>query len=476
MKQVDKSAYSFRLYAHKGRWASYYHQLDEVLAFDPRSVLDVGVGDKVFASYIKNNTDIAYTSIDIADDLKPDIVGSVESLPFPDGSFDIVCAFEVLEHLPFEKLPKALAEIARVAKNGAVITLPHFGPAFRFMLKLPFIPELKCAFKIPFPRQHAWKGQHYWEIGKKGYSPATIRKAIKQHFIIRREFVPFENQYHHFFTLEPMTEGWKPADRRDPRGLVRKAVFGSVRLLFPRDHSGGIILMYHSIGYNGAPFTVKPDEFERQMRFLKEEGFRFLKFSELVERLDRGRSLDHTVCVTFDDGYEDNYTNAFPILQRYGIPRSYFISTDSMGKTREISGGFKFNMMDERMIADLLKTGLVECLPHGHMHLSLGKIDLEEARRDIEASQGSLAAITGKKSEYFAYPYGNHSPELLELMTALGFKAAVGVEEGVVTARSDRLFLPRMEVSARTSFSKFVCKTTRARAYLRLKRLLKRWL
>lgn len=205
-KQVDKRSYDFMAYAHPERWASYFHQLDEAMAFQPRSILEIGVGDRVFSSFIKNNTDIAYTSLDIAADLKPDVVGSAEALPFPDKSFDIICAFEVLEHLPFEKFPQVLAEIARVAKNGAVISLPHFGPAFKFLIKLPFIPEIKAAFKAPFSKQHSWNGQHYWEIGKRGYSPATIRKAIKQHFIIRREFVPFENQYHHFYVLEPIND------------------------------------------------------------------------------------------------------------------------------------------------------------------------------------------------------------------------------------------------------------------------------
>src|SRR3990172_4170505 len=125
--QVDKSHYDFGKYAFEGRFVSYYHQLREVLALDLNSVLEVGVGDRVFGSFIQNNTAVAYTSVDVADDLKPDVVGSVLKLPFADKSFDVVCAFEVLEHIPFTEFDTALAELCRVARAHVVVSLPHFG-------------------------------------------------------------------------------------------------------------------------------------------------------------------------------------------------------------------------------------------------------------------------------------------------------------------------------------------------------------
>lgn len=199
--QVNKEHYNFDSYSHLDRWASYYYQLKEVLTFKPDNILEIGVGDKVFGSFIKNNTNISYTSIDIAPDLKPDTVGSVLELPFLDNSFDVVCAFEVLEHLPFEDFEKALSEITRVSKKSSVISLPHFGPPVKFLLKLPFIPEIKFSFKIPFLKNHIFNGQHYFEIGKKTYNLSVIIKKIKKYGIIKKEYVPFENQYHHFFVI-----------------------------------------------------------------------------------------------------------------------------------------------------------------------------------------------------------------------------------------------------------------------------------
>lgn len=201
MKQVDKKEYKFSSYAFVGRFVSYYHQLSEVLKLEPKSILEVGVGDGVFKNYIKENTDVSYTNIDVADDLHPDVVGSVTKIPFEDKSFDVVCAFEVLEHLPFEQFEVALKELARVSRRAVVLSLPHFGPPVQLYIKVPFMKPLRISFKIPFSKKHKFNGQHYWEIGKKGYSSRLIKNILKKLFVLKMDFIPFENQYHHFYIL-----------------------------------------------------------------------------------------------------------------------------------------------------------------------------------------------------------------------------------------------------------------------------------
>lgn len=200
--QVDKSHYRFGQYAFEGRFVSYYWQLKEVLDLEPASVLEVGVGDRVFGDFIKNNTTVSYTSVDVAEDLHPDAVGSVLQLPFADASFDAVCAFEVLEHLPFEQFNTALSELCRVARTHVVISVPHFGPMFSFSLKIPFIPQIRVAVKIPFPKKHIFNGQHYWELGKRGYSVSLVRNKLSTYGTLVRDFVPFGSPYHHFFVLK----------------------------------------------------------------------------------------------------------------------------------------------------------------------------------------------------------------------------------------------------------------------------------
>ena len=200
--QVDKSHYTFGKYAFEGRFVSYFWQLREVLELKPKTVLEVGVGDGVFGAFLKTNTPVSYTSVDVAEDLHPDVLGSILELPFSDKSYDVTCAFEVLEHLPFENFDKAVSELARVARTHVVISIPHFGPMISFSLKIPFLPQVRVAFKIPFARQHVFNGQHYWELGKKGYSPSLIRQKLSAHGRIMGDFVPFGNSYHHFFVIE----------------------------------------------------------------------------------------------------------------------------------------------------------------------------------------------------------------------------------------------------------------------------------
>ena len=141
-------------------------------------------------------------TLDLDQARKPDVVGSVERMPFEDNSFDLALCAEVLEHLDFNKFEKCLEELKRVSRKNVVLSLPHFGPPLKLAFKIPFLKEVKIAWKIPYHPQHPTDGVHYWEIGKKGYALSKIKKIISKHFEIENDFVPWENQYHHFFILE----------------------------------------------------------------------------------------------------------------------------------------------------------------------------------------------------------------------------------------------------------------------------------
>lgn len=201
-KQVDKSAYTFGHYTKIDRWSSYFYQLREILSRNSSSVLEVGVGEGIVRDYLKNHTQTAYKSLDIAEDLSPDVLGNVTNIPLESNSFDLVCAFEILEHLPYDQFEKGISELFRVSRKFVIISLPHFGPPILVDLKIPFLPRIQFAWKIPFPKIHIFNGQHYWELGKRRYKVSRIREVLKRHGKLISEFVPFENQYHHFFVLE----------------------------------------------------------------------------------------------------------------------------------------------------------------------------------------------------------------------------------------------------------------------------------
>lgn len=201
-KQVEKDHYAFTRYASEARFVSYYHQARLVVESGCATVLEVGVGDQVLGSYLKNNTGISYKSMDIDPELKPDIVGSVTDIQLPDNSIDCVCAFEVLEHIPFDQFERALKEIKRVSKKTVLISLPHFGPPLQLSFKIPFLKPVQLSIKIPYFKKHIFNRQHYWEIGKRGYAPRKIKNIFKKYYKLKEDFIPFQSQYHHFFVLE----------------------------------------------------------------------------------------------------------------------------------------------------------------------------------------------------------------------------------------------------------------------------------
>ncbi|MCX6779489.1 MAG: class I SAM-dependent methyltransferase [Candidatus Magasanikbacteria bacterium] len=207
MLVVRKAQYqNFLKYCDLNRWSSYWYQIKEILSLKPESVLEIGVGDRTTSSYLKNNTSINYKSVDISEELKPDIVCDVANLSsvIKPNSFDVVCAFEVLEHLPFEKFKTNLQELGRATKKNVIISLPHWGRHFSMEIRLPYFKKWSWKFKSNFfSIPHVFDGHHYWEIGKRNYSLSIVKSEIsKAGFDILKDYVVFESPYHHFFILQ----------------------------------------------------------------------------------------------------------------------------------------------------------------------------------------------------------------------------------------------------------------------------------
>ena len=166
-------------YSSQERWNSYFHQLALIAKTKGRSVLEVGVGSGVVAQELLRRG-FEVKTLDIAEDLKPDVLGSVTNIPLPDKSFDIVIAAEILEHIETSDLPQALREIARVSKHSVVISVPKPGYVFSTIIKIPLIKRFSVLFKIPFFwKTHVFNGEHYWELGKKGTSVSWFLNHAK---------------------------------------------------------------------------------------------------------------------------------------------------------------------------------------------------------------------------------------------------------------------------------------------------------
>jgi hypothetical protein len=164
------------------RLASYRVQLALAMRTDPRSVLVVGKGDGIVQDLLER-TGMQIATLDIQPDLKPTYVGSVDAIPLPEESYDVVLCCQVLEHMPFDRFVTALRELGRVAKSRVIVSLPDIR---RFVSLRISAPKLKIDWQVNLPQVRAPRISqerlevhgHYWEIGFHGTSFKDVLKGF----------------------------------------------------------------------------------------------------------------------------------------------------------------------------------------------------------------------------------------------------------------------------------------------------------
>ena len=198
--QVPPEHYRFERYDDLERWSSYWYQVRSALRLKPRTVLEIGSGTGVFRSYLRGvGIDVASADFDAT--RRPDFLCDVARLDemLPAGlRFDVVAAFQVLEHLPFHRFEDCLDGIARRGRH-ALISLPYHGFQLRFAFALG---PLKISFgrHVPLPWRKRFDGEHHWELGV-GYSIRRITRIMATRFeVLGHRFLP-ENPYHHLWVL-----------------------------------------------------------------------------------------------------------------------------------------------------------------------------------------------------------------------------------------------------------------------------------
>ena len=202
--QVESSHYFNKAYDTKVRFISYWHQINEILKLKFESVLEIGIGNGFVSKYLKER-DVNITTLDFDSKLNPDIVGDVLNIPFADNSFNVVACYEVLEHLPFEKFNRALAEIFRVSDSYAILSLPDASKVYRLFIQIPILGVFRKLISLPQLKRpaHIFDGEHYWEIGKDDCSLNKIIEGIAQSgFVVKSTYRLFEYPYHRFFVLK----------------------------------------------------------------------------------------------------------------------------------------------------------------------------------------------------------------------------------------------------------------------------------
>ena len=215
------------------------------------------------------------------------------------------------------------------------------------------------------------------------------------------------------------------------------------------------ILMYHMVDTDVPShdlitlhLTVLAPAFEAQLRLLRRAGYRPLSLDDVWAGLNGRTPSARGAVLTFDDGYEDNYTIAFPLLKKYGWTGTFFVVTSTIG-TR--------GHMTKVQLEEMSRAGMA-IESHGQHHIDFSQLPLATAKTELSRSKAIIAGWSGKPVEFFAYPAGRFTPALGRLLGDLGYHAAVTEVPGFATSASRPFALERVRVDHDDSLASFARK------------------
>jgi peptidoglycan/xylan/chitin deacetylase (PgdA/CDA1 family) len=208
------------------------------------------------------------------------------------------------------------------------------------------------------------------------------------------------------------------------------------------------ILTYHSIDDSGSVISTSRETFRRQMRHLSETGYRTISLRDLARDLDEKRPLPvNTVVITFDDGYQNIYAEAFPVLAEYGFLATVFLITDYCARTNDWPGNGagipRQQLLSWREIKEMQQQGF-EFGSHTMTHLDLTTVSLACAEDELRRSRMAIEERLGEEASVFAYPYGSYNSAIKSIVQK-HFIAACSTKLGKVELGSDPFLLKRVD-------------------------------
>jgi len=177
------------------------------------------------------------------------------------------------------------------------------------------------------------------------------------------------------------------------------------------------VLMYHHIDARAAEWklSVSPESFSRQMEFLKAHRYRVIPMMDYVRMLKEGESIPKkSVVITFDDGYDNNFTDAYPVLKKMGFPATIFIQVDGLGREGYVT------VEDLNIMTD----NGIDIGSHTVHHGFLPSLSLEEQRSEIVDSKLALEELLGRPVPLFTYPGGGYTEASVQIVREAGYEGA----------------------------------------------------
>ena len=233
------------------------------------------------------------------------------------------------------------------------------------------------------------------------------------------------------------------------------------------DYNYPRILMYHMIrdAISGKKFNslrVSPKNFEKQVKYLHDNGWHSYTMEESI-RL-KNNLPSKSVVITFDDGYQDNLTNALPILKKYGFKATIYLVNDRHNrdwsgyrKAKNAGAGLKEEAkLSDDEVRELLDSGLVEIGAHTLTHANLNALSEEESQKEICVSKEEIKVKFATGCSSFAYPFGLYSKRDADIVLKCGYTNAVTTKVGIADLNSCDLFeIPRITISGKDNFFTF---------------------
>lgn len=206
------------------------------------------------------------------------------------------------------------------------------------------------------------------------------------------------------------------------------------------------ILMYHHVEdqktateNKRANLNVPPELFDEHMEYLKNKEYSPIWPVDLINFFDQGTPLPKKpVMITFDDGYEDNGSQAYPVLKKHNIKASIFLATGLMDNP----GYLLWRTVDEMKNSSLIYFG-----NHTWSHSNMGK-GYDTDKREINTAENQLNEKGLNGMKVFAYPYGAESAAATKVLTEMGFKLALTTQPGRIQCKGMRLDLPRIRIGS----------------------------
>jgi peptidoglycan/xylan/chitin deacetylase (PgdA/CDA1 family) len=220
-------------------------------------------------------------------------------------------------------------------------------------------------------------------------------------------------------------------------------------LTLTNDNVGILVLYYHAVdpAHPGEELYVSPTQLKEQLQLIKDLGYTSLTMAEVYDYIKNNKVIpEKSILITFDDGYTDNYTYAFPILKELNMKATIFVITSGTD-----NGNF---YVSSEQIKEMSDYG-IDIESHTVSHAHLNTLSYEEQLQELKDSKAKIESITKKDVLSIAYPYGDYNEDSKKAALAAGYSIAFTTDSGLTDKTDNPFSLNRIYVNSLNSIDLF---------------------